>query len=265
VKRAIAQAAALLTVCASVGFPQSKEASTEEVVRQFFKAEDDGRWLDAAHLLDLRRFESMRQATLKALRTIRGQWRRRTPEEMMQSDPQMPRAVAEYEANQANKGFEAFDLLAYEFARVPSADSLEALPIDEAAARWLEAKGPKWQEERDRKRASMRPPIKCPGSVDSLSAAAITRFKPPTAVILGTTAGDSIRYVVVGVSFGPRQNAGQMEFERPPNSLILVKVAGAWRIIPTHEMVSSTGFFGNMTVSIACEVKPMVKDSIRKN
>jgi hypothetical protein len=240
--------------------PQSTAASPEEVVRQFFKAEDESRWLDAARLLDLNRFDAIRRVTVKGVRAFRPS--RRTPEEIVQWDPDMPRAVAEYQANQANKAMKGFDVLAFQFARVPSADSLEALPLVEAAARWLEAKGPKWQEERDRKQAAVRPAIKCPG-VDSLPAA-FTQFKLPAAVILGATGGDSIRFVVVGTSLGQRQNIAETDLERAPNALTLVKVDGAWRIVPTHDMVGSTGLSGNTTFSVACEVKKPAEDSGRK-
>ena len=259
----IAQAAVLIVVLAGAGFAQSKTAAPEEVVRQFFKAEDDGRWLDAARVLDLKRFEAIRQMTLRGLRTLRPP-AAITPEKMMQMDPDMPRVVAEYQAKQTSRGFQEFDLLASEFARVPSADSLERLPVDEAAARWLEAKDPRWQEERDRRRGSNRGRMECPPEVDSLKAKALNQVRP-TAVILGATSGDSTRYVVVGSAFAPRPPRHQESvIDLSPNVVTLVRVTGGWKIVPTPDMVGSTGFGGNMTVSLACEIERPDRDSSRK-
>jgi hypothetical protein len=235
---------------------QSPAASPEEVARQFFKAEHEDRWLDAAHLLDLRRFEAIRQMTVKGLRMARAPFRL-TPEAIMRSQPDMPRAVAEYEAKKTNKQMEEFNLLAYQFARVPSADSLEALPVDEAAARWLEAQGPKWVDERDRK---TRPPMKCPGMPDSVAVRSFGRFNTPDAVVLGATAGDSVRYVVVGLrSAVTRSRVDDFESAMSPHVLTLVNVNGAWRVVPSPDMITYTGFSGNTSFSIACEVETPAK------
>lgn len=263
-RRLLVYASVMVAVGVGTAMSQSPAPSPQEVAREFFKAEDEDRWLDAARILDLRRFETLRQMTLKGVRTVRAP-SRLTPEVIMRSDPDMPRAVAEYQAKQANKGLEEFDLLAYQFARVPSADSLEALSVDEAAARWLEAKGPKWTEERERKRAAGRPPMKCPESVDSMTFSSLGQFRAPGAAILGATAdGDSVRYVVVGRGFGLRPRTQEFESEISPHVLTLVRVNGAWRIVPTADMITSTGFSGNTTFSIACEVEKPAKDSSKK-
>jgi hypothetical protein len=260
VKRLLALASLMVAVGFTSAVAQSPASSPEDVVRQFFKAEDENRWLDAARLLDLRRFETIRRRTVNGLRTVRAP-SRLTPEAIMQSDPDMPRAVAEYQAKQMNKGWEEFDLLSFEFARVQSVDTLEALPVDEAAARWLEAKGPKWVEERDRRRAAGRPAMKCPESVDSIKFTPLGRFKHPEAVVLGATAdGDSVRYVIVGRrGFGQRPGSQPFESEMSPSVLTLVRVNGAWRIVPTADMITSTGFSGNTSFSIACEIEEPAK------
>jgi hypothetical protein len=265
VRRLLVYSSLMVAVGFSSAMTQSPAASPEEVVHQFFKAEDEDRWLDAARLLDLNRFETLRQMTLKGVRTFLPP-SRLTPEMIMRTDPEMPRAVAEYQAKQANKDFEEFDLLTFQFARVPSADSLEALSVEEAAARWLEAKGPKWAEERDRTRAAGRPPMKCPPSIGAVSVTSLGQYKLPGAAILGaTTDGDSARYVVVGRSgFGIRPGSQVFEPEQSPHVLTLVRVNSAWRIVPTADMITSTGSSGNTTYSIACEVETPTKDSSKK-
>jgi hypothetical protein len=263
VRRLLVYSSLMVAVGISSVVAQAQAASPEEVARQFFKAEDEDRWLDAARLLDLKRFEILRRMTLKGARTIRAPWRL-TPEQMMEMDPEMPRAVAEYQASRANKVRSDFNPLEFQFARVPSADSLEALSVEEAAARWLEAQGPKWQEERDRKEAAKRPLVKCPANPDSLTLA-LAQYKPPKAVVLGAaTVGDSVGYVIVGSSFGSQPRRQEFEVGMSPGVMTLVRVNGAWRIVPTGGMLNSTGYGGGTTFSIGCEMETQAKDSSKK-
>jgi hypothetical protein len=257
-KRLVVYASVIVAVGFSSATSQSPVASPEEVARQFFKAEDEDRWLDAARLLDLKRFEAFRQRSLKGLRMPRTSWRR-TAEELMRSDPEMPRAVAEYQAKQINKGFEDLDIVGSQFARVTSVDSLAALPVDEAAARWLEAQGPKWQYESALKRAPVGLP-KCSVSGDS-STSVFSQFKPPQAAILGATTGaDSVSYVVVGRGFfGPRLAGPELGDGMSPAVMTLVRVNGSWRIVPTGDMINFTGFGGNTTIAIGCDMERPAK------
>jgi hypothetical protein len=250
---------------------QSPAASPEEVARQFFKAEDEGRWLDAARLLDLTRFESVRQTAVKSARSVRDR-RPATPESLMQWQPEMPRAVAEYQAMQLNKSIADFDILGSQFARVTSADSLAALPIDVAAARWLEARDPRWQSEMARQRALKLPRGKCPVSVvDPGALVAAAHYHSPKAAILGTvTAGDSAAYIVVAESSGlspmrglPRSQEAGVGLS--PRVLELSRVDGNWKVVPTMDIVGSTGSPGGMTASIICEMEKPAKESSRKN
>jgi hypothetical protein len=263
VRRLLVYSSLMVAVGVSSVMAQAQSASPEAVARQFFKAEDEDRWLDAARLLDLKRFETLRRMTVKGARTIRPAFRQ-TPEQIMQMDPEMPRAVAEYQASRANKAFSDFNPLEFQFARVPSADSLEALPVEEAAARWLEAQGPKWQEERSRKEAAKLPPIKCPANPDSLTLA-LAQYKPPKAVVLGAaTVGDSVGYVVVGSSFGSQPRRQEFEVGMSPSVMTMVRVDGAWRIVPTGGMINSTGFGGSTTFAMGCEMEKSAKDSNKK-
>jgi hypothetical protein len=270
VNRAIVYAAALVTVLGNAGLAQSNAASPEEVARQFFKAEDEGRWLDAARFLDLTRFESVRQQAVKSARAIRDR-PPATAESLMQWQPDMPRAAAEYQVTLMNKSMADYDFLGSEFARVASADSLAALPIDVAAARWLEAKDPRWRSEVADKRALKGPRAKCgPSVVDSaaLSAAmsGAAHYEAPKALILGTaTAGDSAAYVVVAESFAASSMRGIARSDEAgvglsPRVLQLSRIDGKWKIIPTMDIVGSTGNpGGGMTVSIICEPEKPAK------
>ncbi|HKR08535.1 MAG TPA: hypothetical protein VJS39_05045, partial [Gemmatimonadaceae bacterium] len=69
----------------------------------------------------------------------------------MREDPRMPRAVAEYLANETYDRMRSFNWLEHTFARVTSLDSLRALSTEAAASRWLEAKSEKYESELSRR------------------------------------------------------------------------------------------------------------------
>jgi hypothetical protein len=121
----------------------ASRAPPADVARDFFAAERDGRWLDAAHLLDLKSFEPQREQSITNARRARPEFHL-TVEQLLRHNPTMPRAVAEYQVKQSETMMRDFNPLLYEYADVPNADSLAHLPVDVAAARWLEAKDPRW-------------------------------------------------------------------------------------------------------------------------
>jgi hypothetical protein len=214
---------------------QSKSsASPTEVAREFFNAQSDGRWLYAARLLDLRGFEPYRQNAIRESRLKKG-FVGPTPEQVMASEPGMPRAVAEYVAGRYAQAADS-DALSMEFARTASADALAVLPVDEAAARWLEARDPRWQLERSRTHlppGCQRPPI-------------LPTVKPPPNQALGevmnhpTAPGgaDTLSYVVFRDPTISRGAPGLMS----PGVLTLTSVNGQWKILPLPDV----GFAGGV-------------------
>jgi hypothetical protein len=234
---------------------QSAPPTPEDVVRDFFKAEDEGRWMDAAHSLDLTRFEPIRRSAVQATKATTSR-RRTTAQDIMQWDPDMPLAVAEYQAKRANETSQSFDFFSREFARVPSIDSLVAMPIDQAAARWLEARGSKWQNEMALKESRRRPKANCPEVPDSIVRAMRADFKLPVTTIMGATeTSDSVRYVVVGFARfgGYAPNPGDAPYpEMSPTAITVRKLDGNWRISPAPDMPNSDGPGGVTSVSIEC-------------
>jgi len=228
-------AVTMLFVVASILPAQSKSsASPTEVARDFFNAQSDGRWLDAARLLDLRGFEPYRQNAIRESRLKKG-FVGPTPEQVMAREPGMPRAVAEYVAGKYAQVADS-DALSMEFARTTTADALAALPVNEAAARWLEARDPRWQLERSRTHlpaGCQRPPILPP-------------VKPPPNEALGevmyrlTAPGgaDTLSYVVFRDPTISRGAPGLM----PPGVLTLTSVNGVWKILPLPDV----GFAGGV-------------------
>jgi hypothetical protein len=224
------------------------------VVGAFFKAEDESRWLDAARMLDLKSFEPIQRNAITASRQ-RGTFRLATAEDLMKYDPDMPRAAAEYQVKRMNE-LRSRDFVLDEFARVTSVDSLASLSTEQAAARWLEGQGPEWKTELSSRDARTAPTVDCPELSDSAKRAMIIRdARMPRATILGETErSDSLRYVVVGEDYGSVHipdrtvNGGTLS----PHVIILVNVAGAWKIVPTLDIPRSNGLGGMAGVSIAC-------------
>jgi hypothetical protein len=237
VKRTSFALATMLAVFPSALSGQTRSgASATEVARGFFTAQSDGRWLDAARLLDLRAFEAYRQDAIRTSRLNKG-FVGPTPDQVMAKQPDMPRAVAEYVAKQYSQAADS-DALSMEFARTTSSDSLASMPAEQAAARWLEARDPRWQLERSRAHLPadcVRPPIGPtvkPSPIEVLGNA-ITALAAP-----GRT--DSLSYVLfrdVSVSQSSRIGNGM-----PPGVLTLTRVDGQWKILPLPDV----GFAGGM-------------------
>ena len=135
----VAATLAMLTPL-DVGHAQSGTNSTtpSAVADSFFHAWARANWKEAAGLLDLETFGMLRDQEVRSMRATRS--RRLTAEELMKEVPKMPRAVAEYQAAEFNERAITNDWLSHDYANVPSVDSLAALSVLDAAARWLEAR-----------------------------------------------------------------------------------------------------------------------------
>jgi len=207
------------------------------VVDSFFRAVEQERWYDAARLTDLEALGALRDQAVRSSRTQRQY--HVTPEQLMKSDPAMPRAAAEYQAKRSEVLRADFDLLAFEFANVHSADSLAALPVIDAAARWSEAKDPRYMMRRsyaeNRKRC---------GLPDSLTATALL-LPSMTYNVFGAVLRDSLAYVLYADSTvfpqeadsaRPMQHSGANEnphrYMMPPSVITLRRLDGNWRIAP---------------------------------
>jgi hypothetical protein len=122
------------------------QTSPRQAATEFLDAWNARRWVDAARLIDLDQFDRFRQDFITRARRAAGQRPTMTVEDLRRSDPDMPREVAEYQIRQMEEQQRRFaDPTAYEFARVSSTSALRALGPEEAAARWLESRDPRWQ------------------------------------------------------------------------------------------------------------------------
>jgi len=220
------------------------------VADSFFRATGAERWNDAVHFLDLEAIAQLRNEQVRSARRPA----RITPltvERLLELDPDMPRAVAEYQVRKSNEQMKDISLLAYEFARIPSIDTLAALPVAEVAARWLEAQGLRWQLRRS---LASRQSHGCDMSDSVLTAALLSR--PATTPIFGTVVEDSTASVLYGYPLDTwdasprraRRNRGVAARAIPPQVMTLRLVTGAWRIAPG---------FGNTSVSFVSECVPV--------
>lgn len=210
--------------------------SPTEVAREFFTAQMEGRWIDAARLLDLSAFDAFRRVAIRENQLARGMVGP-TAEQVMARDPGMPRAVAEYFARKYSEAADS-DALSLIFARTSSVDTVAALPLDQAAARWLEARDPRWTLERSIAHlpaGCLRPKVET-----------IPKPRPVEVVGNAITAAaasnetDSVSYVLFrDVAASPSSRIGN---RAPPGVLTLLRANGQWRILPLPDV----GFTGGV-------------------
>ena len=239
----------------------------EEVVREFFRAEDQNRWLDAARMLDLNAFERIRRTTVQGVRHMKD-YPPPTVESMMRMDPKMPRAVAEYRVKEMQQQMRDFDIIAEQFARVTSVDTLAALSVEDAAARWLEAKGPEWRTELVWRHGQGLLEVNCPGLADSAARAIyMANAKEPRAVIRGATPDTgSVSYVVIDVDYPrvTRRDSADL-WEGPlPRAVTLRRVQGVWKIEPAADLPDANGMGGSYSVSIGCTKPPPIDKPVSR-
>jgi hypothetical protein len=174
-------------------------------------------------------------------------------------DPSMPVAVAEYQIKSMSDPTRGLAFLSSEFARVASPDSLAALPLEEAAARWLEAKGPQWQTERAMREARSRPQTGCALMPDSVAHMAPGQFDlPRTVVLAGAAPNDSTGYVVVGfgATAGRHRAGDEARYPDPsPRVVALRKLNGTWKVIPAEDMPHSDAMSGGGVSVVKCSIE----------
>lgn len=216
----------------------AQQGTARRIAELFFSAAAAGRWKEAASYLDLDAFETYRRQQVRWSR-VPQPVHELTAEELMRHDPDMPRAVADYQVAKYKSGRgEIGDGLSYEYAGISSADSLAALSTLDAAARWIQARDPIYQMELSIARYRRE------GSCQALP----TMLKLPRPApnrILGVTENDSLAYVVHddrSVMLNPFEEApraGKATSARPtperwmtfpPTVLQLRRVKGRWAI-----------------------------------
>jgi hypothetical protein len=215
------------------------------VARAFLADVAAMRWLAAAEHLDLDAFEGYRGEQIGQLRSQLPM--SLTAEDLMQADPDMPRAVAEYQVRKAREAQARFgNGIGHQFAGVSRLDSLAALSPAEAAARFLEAQDPRYLMRRSLEMQGVRG---CPVPIDSLPPS-------PPRVVLGEIVRDSLAYVLHEEPSRPARDIerdslrhltrphsppARSWYAEPPAVLQLRLVGGRWRIFGGFGILENSG------------------------
>jgi len=204
---------------------QTPQPATPEAAAQaLFTALSEGRWLDAARLVDPEALSRFREQKLIEMRSIR-EPKPMTIAEYRRQEPEMPEAVAEYMVKQANQAREKFgSYITHDFAGVSSVAEFEKLSAEEVMARWFQAQDPAYKLEQAIRESGRELPPE-----------AATQTPPRIErTILGTTPGqqaDSVAYVV-------HRTTGLHGEERAPHAplgvLVVRRTAAGWRVDPTQ-------------------------------
>jgi hypothetical protein len=228
------RALAVLATIARAAAPVEAQDSPRDVAAAFFQAVAEERWRDAAGVLDLRAFERYRRQQVQWMRvpapepTI-------TVEELMRHDPEMPREVAEYRLKEMRRiQRDHGDLLEHLYAGVRSVDTLAALSVQDAAARWLQAKDHRWIWRRSALSAARRG---CPVPPESPEPA-VAQAHEITGIV---AVGDTIAYVLHEDPVF-RMKSGDIDLHGPaPSVLQLRRRRGRWEILPREDVFGVVG------------------------
>lgn len=233
----------------------AQSSTPAAVVDSFFKATEQERWRDAARLMDLATFGALRDEEVRNIRHARERRHPITPEMLMKSDPRMPRAVARYQAARSNEAMDQSDWLVRDYAHVENVDSLAALSAEDAAARWLEAKDPRYTMRQSLAEARTR--CNVPDSV----LARLVHLPVTTDRVLGTVLDDSLAYVLYterpsaddtldsAAQRRGRAPAAHASWIIPPPVMTLRSIGGQWRVAPAMPFGVMSGY----TSFVNCE------------
>jgi len=194
-------------------------------LRTFLRALIEERWTDAAALLYLADLDQHRRQVAAAARRSSGPVEV-TVEDLLRSEPQMPRVVAEYQlkrirANTANGG----GFLSHEFAGVTDPLVLDSLPLQEVATRWLQAQDP-----------AMRMLDDLRGNGCPMSAGLDSALRSVSITILGSVVGDDSALVLFRNPWFPQADSGY--YGSGPQVARLVRGDSAgWRLLPRHDLL----------------------------
>lgn len=197
-------------------------AAAQAVGAAFLKAKQVGDWKAAAGFLDLEPLERERQTAVEMARQQREMppW---TVERLMQMDPEMPRAAAEYQVKRMRATRRSLpNMLEMQFG-VGSADSLLALPMEAVAQHWLEVHDERWAY-----RLMMRM-SNCAKAIPDT-----TGMPHPSYHVIGTVVDDTLAYMLFDER-GIYSRAPDAMHWDSPEIIRLIRTRGTWWVLPTAE------------------------------
>lgn len=191
----------------------------------FFRAFAEQRWDDAVGLLDVTDLDQYRRQLATSAR-LQPPVRELTVEDMLRQDPEMPRAVAEYQLERINRERAASgNYLSFEFAGVRDPAQLDTLPTHDLAARWLQAQHPARRLRDQLLQRGCRIPPDLDSQVDT-----------PSVVIFGTAEQrDGAAFVLFADTSFQRPDSG---FHGPtPQIALLKRTPSGWRVVARHDLI----------------------------
>lgn len=222
--------ALLLTVHGSAAAQEMPDA----VMRRFLAAVDEGRWHDAARLVDPGLLLDERESLVASYRAPVRHFNPE-PEFFMRMDSTMPRAVAEWMAARQRRNLADADdeILAHQFARVRDTTELKSLSSLELVARHLEA-----QDERYHFFRAMQRNPQCAGKL----------MDPPAPPGQRELIGTVVRADTVWAIHRRAQDVSPFH---APIVTRLALVGGEWKLLPERPILSAYPFG---VASISCDV-----------
>lgn len=189
------------------------------IANAFFAAVVAGRWSEASRLLDTTSLSAIRRQNADYAK----HWRATRPvtlKQFMETNPDVPRAVATYKVKEANERTRELGK-ALSVYGVEDPDSLLALPIEAYASRWLEIHDERWQLRESARRCGHGTPSEIP----------IGAYRT-----IASVSRDSIAYVLYdpGAERSPWVNARE---PRAPRVMVLRRAGSTWAIVPRDDLV----------------------------
>ena len=222
-------AAVSLALVAAPGTPATAQSSPREAAAGFLEAWNARRWTETARLLDLDAFDRFRRDFITRARRQPDEGPQPSVEDILRRTPDMPREAAEYQIRMMREQQRRYaDPTPFEFARVSSASALRALTAEEAAARWLESRDPRWQVRMQYEQAGCPPP------------ADVADIPVPRRRLIGVVAdGDSTTYALFkedrGDDTAPAWVGGDVSI------MELTQRRSRWLIIPRADLIPEVG------------------------
>jgi len=208
----------------AIAQPSVPREQPDSVVRAFLRAVEEERWYDATEFIELGRFEAELASTIEFARRPRMAPPPMTVDDMRRHDPDMPREVAEYQLKRLQRQLEDTRAhLRYQFADIPSVDSLSRLTLRQVAARRLEAR-----DERYLLRLQLAEGNN--GCSAEHGAALLREHAPVPATILGSIVRDDVAYVLVEAPTRAAARVDELAAMATPSVIRVVRWGSQWRI-----------------------------------
>jgi hypothetical protein len=222
--------AVLWLVLAAMPNVATAQTSPRDVASRFLQAWNARQWTDAAKMLDLDQFDRFRQDFLNRARR-QGEAPAPTVDEILRRNPGMPRPVAEYQVSQMESQRRQYaDPTPYEFARVQSMSALKTLSIDEAAARWLESRDPKWQAQFQYQQAGCQSPTD------------LDEMPTPTRRLIGViNESETMSYAVFREDRQADGDRDQQTDEGDLSVMVLRQKGNRWVVVPRSDLLPDVG------------------------